>query len=113
MKKLCTCFGMGLLLSTLPAAAGSMRAPENVTPSGTTLYFPDYVDGEGWSVQLALSNPDATRNAAVVVTAYDPHGHEVSGFFDSGTRFEMRTTTPSLRSGCGLGNGSLHSRRCR
>ena len=94
MKNLCTCFGMGLLLSTLPAAAGSMRAPENVTPSGTTLYFPDYVVGDGWSVQLALGNPDASRNAVVAVTAYDPQGREVSGFFDSGTRFEI----PSLGS---------------
>ncbi len=104
MKKLCTCIGMGLLLSMLSAAAGSMRALENAplsgdsiqhqTPSGTTLYFPDYVDGDGWSMQLALGNPDTMRNASVVVTAYDPHGREVPGFFDSGTRFEI----PSLGS---------------
>ena len=104
MKRLYACFGMGLLLSTLPAAAVSMRALENAplsggsirhqTPAGTTLYFPDYVDGGGWSMQLALSNPDERRNASVVVTAYDPQGREVSGFFDSGTRFEI----PSLGS---------------
>ena len=28
-------------------------------PAETILYFPDYVDGGGWSVQLALSNVDA------------------------------------------------------
>ena len=81
-----------------------MRALENAplsgdsiqhqTPSGTTLYFPDYVDGGGWSMRLALSNPDTRRNAPVVVTAYDPQGREVSGLFDSGNRFEI----PSLGS---------------
>ena len=99
MKRLYACFGMGLLLSTLTAAATSVGALENAplsgdsirhqTPSGTTLYFPDYVVGGGWSMQLALSNPDERRNASVVVTAYDPQGREVSGFFDSGSRFEI------------------------
>ena len=104
MKKLYTCLGLGLLLSTLPAAARSMRGLETAplsgdsiqhqAPSGTTLYFPDYVDGDGWSMELALGNPDTSRNATVVVAAYDPQGREVPGFFDSRTRFEI----PSLGS---------------
>lgn len=99
MKKLYTWLGMGLLLSTLAAAPRPMPKRENAplpgdsaqhqTSSGTTLYFPDYVDGGGWSIQLALSNLDPRRNAPVVVTAYDPQGQEVSGLFDSGTRFEI------------------------
>ena len=99
MKKLYGWLGMGFLLSTLPAAPRSMPPLENEPPSGdsiqhqtssgTTLYFPDYVDGGGWSIQLALSNLDPSRNAPVVVTAYDPQGQRVSGLFESGTRFEI------------------------
>ena len=57
-----------------------------------TLYFPDYVDGGGWSVQLAVSNIDTTAAAAVVVTAYDKEGQPIPGFFDSEATFEI----PSL-----------------
>ena len=58
----------------------------------TTLYFPDYVDGGGWSVQLAVSNIDTTAAAAVVVTVYDQEGQPVPEFFDSDAAFEI----PSL-----------------
>ena len=54
-----------------------------------TLYFPDYVDGGGWSVQLAVSNIDTTAAAAVVVTAYDQEGQPIPGFFDSEATFEI------------------------
>ena len=54
-----------------------------------TLYFPDYVDGGGWSVQLAVSNIDTTAAAAVVVTAYDKEGQPIPGFFDSEATFEI------------------------
>ena len=57
-----------------------------------TLYFPDYVDGGGWSVQLAVSNIDTTAAAAVVVTVYDQKGQPVPEFFDSDAAFEI----PSL-----------------
>lgn len=53
---------------------------------GTVLYFPDYVDGGGWSVQLALGNLDPNRNARVEVEVYDQQGQPVRGLFDSGTR---------------------------
>ena len=55
----------------------------------TTLYFPDYVDGGEWSVQLAVSNIDTTAAAAVVVTAYDQEGQPIPGFFDSEATFEI------------------------
>ena len=54
-----------------------------------TLYFPDYVDGGGWSVQLAVSNIDTTAAAAVVVTVYDQEGQPVPEFFDSDAAFEI------------------------
>ena len=61
---------------------------------GTTLYFPDYVDGDGWSVQLALSNVDATSAAEVDVEVHDQDGLPLVDFFDSETTFEI----PSLGS---------------
>ena len=48
----------------------------------TTLYFPDYVDGGGWSVQLALSHIAAAEDAEIIVTAYDREGQPIPGFFD-------------------------------
>ena len=53
------------------------------------LYFPDYVDGGGWSVQLVLGNLDPNQNARVEVEVYDQQGQPVRGLFDSGTRFEV------------------------
>ena len=50
-------------------------------PEETTLYFPDYVDGGGWSVQLALSNFDAASAAEVDVEVYDQGGRGTGGFF--------------------------------
>ena len=57
----------------------------------TTLYFPDYVDGGGWSVQLAISNigPQTTEDVAVLVTAYDRDGQSIPGFFDFDDPFEI------------------------
>ena len=48
----------------------------------TTLYFPDYADGGGWSVQLALSHiTSTTEDAVVLVAAYDRGGQEITDFF--------------------------------
>ena len=55
----------------------------------TTLYFPDYVDGGGWSVQLAVSNIDTTTPATVSVTASDQEGQPVPELFDSEADFEI------------------------
>ena len=43
-------------------------------PEETVLYFPDYVDGGGWSVQLALSNVDPDAAAEVVVEVHGEDG---------------------------------------
>ena len=76
-----------------PTYSSSIQ-PQTQQPEETTLYFPDYVDGEGWSVQLALSNFDATSAAEVDVEVYDQGGRILVDFFDSETTFEI----PSLGS---------------
>ena len=61
---------------------GSFEFVESTTVPHT-LYFPDYVDGGGWSVQLALSHiATATEDAEIIVTAYDREGQPIPGFFD-------------------------------
>ena len=69
----------------------------------TTLYFPDYVDGGGWSVQLAVSNIDTTAAAAVVVTAYDKEGQPIPGFFDSEATFEIPALGSRVLRSTGMG----------
>ena len=58
-------------------------------PGETTLYFPDYVDGGGWSVQLVLSNVDPEAAAEVQVDVYDPDGQPVLDLFDSDLTLEI------------------------
>ena len=53
------------------------------------LYFPDYVDGGGWSVQLVLSNVDPAAAAEVRAEVYDPAGQPVLDLFDSDLTFEV------------------------
>ena len=69
----------------------------------TTLYFPDYVDGGEWSVQLAVSNIDTTAAAAVVVTAYDQEGQPLPGFFDSEATFEIPALGSRVLRSTGMG----------
>ena len=69
----------------------------------TTLYFPDYVDGGGWSVQLAVSNIDTTAAAAVIVTAYDKEGQPIPGFFDSEATFEIPALGSRVLRSTGVG----------
>ena len=77
-----------LHLVFISATAGTIEAlnwrliPIPESDPLTTLYFPDYVDGGGWSVQLALSHiTSTTEDAAVLVTAYDRGGQEIRDFF--------------------------------
>ena len=79
----------------------NVRQPENNSiarqeqePGETILYFPDYVDGGGWSVQLVLSNVDPEAEAEVQVDVYDPDGQPVLDLFDSDLTLEI----PSLGS---------------
>ncbi len=60
----------------------------------TTFYFPDYVDGSGWSVQLALSNVGAETAAEVSVEVFDEEGQPVRDLFDAESAFQI----PSLGS---------------
>ncbi len=96
MKKLYVSLGMGLLLSTVSAEQRAPRPLAKLTPSyedssrhqtqvavETTLYFPDYVDGGGWSVQLVLTNINTTAAAPAVVAAYDSDGQQVLDLFDA------------------------------
>ena len=94
-----------LVLLLLPASYSVQRPagrPENAQPpyedsirsqaqeaGETILYFPDYVDGGGWSVQLALSNVDADTAAEAVVEVYDEFGGPILDLFDSGLTFEI------------------------
>ena len=63
--------------------------PDDAPAGGGPLYFPDFVDGGGWSVQLVLNNIDLTRSAPVEVAVYDQQGRPVPAFFDFGNRFEI------------------------
>ena len=69
-------------------------APQAQEPGETILYFPDYVDGGGWSVQLVLSNVDPEAAAEVQVVVYDPDGQPVLDLFGSDLTLEI----PSLGS---------------
>ena len=78
---------VGLLVLGLCLASGGNAGAE--VSSESTLYFPDYVQGSGWSVQLVLGNLDRNRSAPVVVEVYDQQGERVPAFFDSGASFEL------------------------
>ena len=76
------------LVAVILLAAGSPLLQAQEDPL-RTLYFPDYVDGGGWSVQLAVSNIDTTTAAAVIVAASDQEGQPIPGFFDFDDPFEI------------------------
>lgn len=74
-------------LDGAPAAETVKACGQEQTSSETTLYFADFVDGGGWSVQLVLSNiGTAAEDATAVVEAFDQAGRPVRDLFDpSGT----------------------------
>ena len=69
----------------------------------TTLYFPDYVDGSGWSVQLALSNVDPETAAEVSVEVFDRGGQPIRDLFDSESAFEIPTLGSRVLRSAGAG----------
>ncbi len=101
MRKFWRSLVVGLMLSVPSAAQGPAQAVETAGAAtdesiqlqtqtgGTILYFPDYVDGDGWSVQLVLGNLDPNRSAPVDVEVYDSQGRRVSPFFNSGTLIDL------------------------
>ena len=54
-------------LDGAPSAETVKACGRQQAASDTTLYFPDFVDGGGWSVQLVLSNTAADSDDAAVV----------------------------------------------
>ncbi len=81
--------GPGKAVETADSASDESIQQQTQTSQGTTLYFPDYVDGGGWSVQLAISNVARSAAAAVAVSAYDQDGQPLPELFDSETTFEI------------------------
>ena len=92
---------VGLLLAAGSAAPSPAQPRESARPASdeaiqsqiqepqeTILYFPDYVEGGGWSVQLVLSNVGATA-ATAVVEVYGQDGQSVTDLFDSGSTGEI------------------------
>ena len=69
------------------ASDNSIRSQTQELQGTSSLYFPDYVQGEGWSVQLVLANVDATAAAAGEVVVYDQDGRKISNLFDTGPSF--------------------------
>ena len=98
MKKIWVPFVVLLLLPASYSLQRPAERPENAQPpyedsirsqtqeaGETILYFPDYVDGGGWSVQLALSNVDPDTGVEAGVEVYDEDGAPVPDLFDSGS----------------------------
>ena len=79
-------------LDGAPSAETVKACGQQQTSSETTLYFPDFVDGGGWSVQLVLTNINTIATVPAVVAVYGQDGETVPDLFDSETSFEI----PSL-----------------
>ena len=84
-----------------PPVEDTHRAPDGAIAqqteeSGgeTTLVFPYYVDGAGWSVQLALSNVDPDAAAEVRIRVYDQDRKSVADLFEA----ELEVEIPALGS---------------
>ena len=91
-------------LDGAPSAETVKACGQEQTSSETKLYFPDFVDGGGWSVQLVLSNTSAsTGDAAVVVSVYDSEGEPVRGFFDSDSSFDIPSQGSRILRSAGVG----------
>ena len=88
------------------ARVGPLADPGDTPESDPliTLYFPDYVDGGGWSVQLALSHiAAAAEDAEIIVTAYDREGQPIPGFFDPEGTFGIPPLGTRILRSAGLG----------
>ena len=90
-------------LDGAPSAETVKACGQEQASSETTLYFPDYVDGGRWSVQLALSNVDTAAPAEVVVAAYDQEGQPVPELFDFEATFEIPSLGNRVLRSAGVG----------
>ena len=99
---LCLFFALSPALTGGPPPEDARRPADNSIAGraqeqgATILYFPDYVDGGGWSVQLVLSNLDPDATAEVRVEVYDPDAQPVLDLFDSD--IDITLEIPSLGS---------------
>ncbi len=94
-------FFVPLSAQTVGSPPESLRRPADNSIAGqaqeqgaTILYFPDFVDGGGWSVQLVLGNVDPGAAAEVRVTVYDTNAQPVLDLFDSD--IDISLEIPSL-----------------
>ena len=95
--------------TTHPTHEDSIRS-QTQEAGETILYFPDYVDGGGWSVQLALSNVDPDTAAEVSVEVFDKGGQPILDLFDSASAFQIPAELGSLAAltRLNLGNNDLN-----
>ena len=70
-------------LDGAPSAETVKACGREQASSEATLYFPDFVDGGGWSVQLVLSNLGTAADTTVAVEVFDQTGQTVRDLFDS------------------------------
>lgn len=92
-------------LAGAPSAETVKACVQEQTSAGTTLYFPDFVDGGGWSVQLVLSNTGAAiDDATVVVSVYDSDGEPIQRFFNTESSFEIPSLGSRLMRSFGTGD---------
>ena len=93
-------FGKGTSsLSAVPA----IRNPGQELGETGLLVFPDYVDGDGWSVQLVLSNVDTAGGTEVAVAVYDQDGQAVADLFDSESTVEIPSLGSRILRSAGMG----------
>ena len=82
---------------------GTLQHHTEDSQQQTWLYFPDYVDGDGWAVQLALSNVNSSTAAVAVVEVYDQDGQPVLDLFNSESPFEIPSLGSRILRSSGVG----------
>ena len=104
-----------LFFALSPALTGgsppeNLRRPSDDSIAGqaqanaaTILYFPDYLDGGGWSVQLVLSNVAPDAPAGVRVKVFDPDAQPVLDLFDSENALEIPSLSSRVLKSAGSG----------
>ena len=98
-------FGKGTSsLSAVPVIPISLsREGGGSTESEDLLYFPDYVDGDGWSVQLVLSNIDPDAAAEARVGVFDEDGQPIRDLFHAETALQIPPLGSRLLKSAGAG----------
>ena len=90
------------LKNARPASDDSIQS-QIQEPQGTLLYFPDYVEGGGWSVQLVLSNLGRHGRPRPLLRSTVKTGQSVTDLFDSGSTGEIPSRGNRVLSSTGGG----------